>query len=40
MMRTTVAILIGLALLFAGCTKNNNDDQKPVYFVPPTAFVA
>ena len=40
MMRTTVALLIALAVLLAGCTKTNNDDQKPVYFVPPTAFDA
>ena len=40
MMRTTAAILVALALLFAGCAKTNNDDQKPVYFVPPAASVA
>jgi len=39
MMRASVAILIAFALLLAGCTKTN-PDQKPVYFVPPTADVA
>ena len=28
--------LIGIALLATGCKTNN--DQKPVYFVPPTAI--
>jgi hypothetical protein len=39
MMKATVAILIALTLLTASCTKTNND-QKPVYFVPPTADAA
>ena len=35
-MKAPFAVILVLALLTAGCTKNNND-QKPVYFVPPTA---
>ena len=35
-MMRPAAILIALALIFAGCTKTT-PDQKPVYFVPPTA---
>jgi len=40
MMKPAAAILIALALLLNGCTKTNNDDQKPLYLVPPTAAVA
>jgi hypothetical protein len=40
MMRATVAILIGLALLTAACSKGNNDQKPPVYFVPPAAHSA
>ena len=36
MMKATVSILVVLALLLGGC--KSNDDQKPVYFVPPTAI--
>jgi hypothetical protein len=36
MKRASFAILIAFALVLAGCTKTN-PDQKPVYFVPPTA---
>jgi hypothetical protein len=38
MTKATVAILVVLALLLGGCKSNN--DQKPVYFVPPTAIGA
>ena len=39
MMRSTMALLVALSLVLAGCTKSN-PDEKPVYFVPPTADVA
>jgi hypothetical protein len=39
MNRASMAVLIALALVLAGCTKPN-PDQKPVYFVPPTADAA
>jgi hypothetical protein len=39
-MKRAAAIVIVFALVLAGCTKTNNDDQKPVYFVPPSASVA
>lgn len=38
MTRTAIAILLGLALLLAGCTKNNPNEKPPTYFVPPTAI--
>jgi hypothetical protein len=37
MMKATVPLLIALTLLLAGCTKGNNDQKPPVYFVPPAA---
>lgn len=40
-MKTTIAVLVAVALLLAGCTKGDNPDQKPpTYGVPPTAFDA
>ena len=38
-MRVAALIVVGLALLLAGCTKTE-PDQKPVYFVPPTTIAA
>jgi hypothetical protein len=40
MMKVTVAILIGLALLTVSCSKGTNDQKPPVYFVPPAAHAA
>jgi nitrous oxide reductase accessory protein NosL len=38
MMKLLLVVLVAVALLSAGCKSNN--DQKPVYFVPPTAIAA
>lgn len=38
MMRSTIALVVALALVLSGCKSNN--DPKPVYFVPPTADAA
>jgi hypothetical protein len=40
MMKATFALLIALALVTAGCSKGNNDQKPPVYFVPPAAHAA
>jgi hypothetical protein len=40
MMKVTIAILIALAVLIGGCSKGNNDQKPPVYFVPPAAHAA
>jgi outer membrane PBP1 activator LpoA protein len=39
MKNTWLPIVVALALVLAACTKNE-PDQKPVYFVPPTALDA
>ena len=38
MMKLLLVALFAVAMLTAGCKSNN--DQKPVYFVPPTATAA
>jgi hypothetical protein len=40
MIKPMLAILIALALLTAGCSKGNNDQKPPVYFVPPATHAA
>lgn len=38
-MRAAV-ILVALALLLVTCTKSNNPERPPTYFVPPTSSEA
>ena len=38
MMKLLFVALFAIALVTAGCKSSN--DQKPVYFVPPTAIAA
>ena len=38
MMKLLLVALFAVAIVMAGCKTNN--DQKPVYFVPPTATAA